>query len=378
MKIGNLEFKDYAAQKPLTVSPSGDFLTASEVVSQPTLSLGSVFTLDTDQQLKVAVKRYEYEPPELKIGVIGAGLFTRDEVIEQLNAQTDFGKLALRAEMGYVNELTSELMAGASLPSWPSIPDSAIPDKPDWRRRKRCIWLKLPRRALFCEDTKDPVTTPFANYRMANVHPVFQNRGFTVVVLQGSDDVRINFVPQAKKSLTIYLGGIGHGSYTTYTGYWGDHILEVGHYDAAEVKDKAIHFLSCKTGAQLGPDAVAQGAYCYAGYTENFVLQWDDGTTPAVDEFELFAKSDSTFDIMMAHGATGQQAYDATIQAFNAAISQVPNTAAATFLTWDRNHLRLHGDPETTIPSHRYVKICFPVAVLEHQDALAEAGELAD
>jgi hypothetical protein len=107
-------------------------------------------------------------------------------------------------------------------------------------------------------------------------------------------------------------------------------------------------------------------------------MQWDDGTTPAVNEFELFARSDSTYDIMMAKGATAQEAYDATIQAFNAARAQVPNTVAATYLTWDRDHFRLHGDGTTTIKPYRSVKICFPIKVLEEEDALVRAGTLAD
>ena len=147
-------------------------------------------------------------------------------------------------------------------------------------------------------------------------------------------------------------------------------------YDPSEVKDKAIHFLSCETAAQLGPDTVAKGAKCYIGYTENFVLQWDDPSTPATNEFLLFAKSDSTVGIMMANGSTAQQAYDATIQAFNAAISQVPNTVAATYLTWDRDHLKLCGDPATQIVPYRYVKVCFPLAAIEQEDALLKSGVL--
>jgi hypothetical protein len=102
---------------------------------------------------------------------------------------------------------------------------------------------------------------------------------------------------------------------------------------------------------------------------------WDDTTTP-VDEFLLFAASDSTFDLMMANGATAQDAYDATILAFDAAISQVPNTVAASWLMYDRDHLELHGVPATQIRPYRTVKICFPLVSLELEDALVEAGVL--
>ena len=375
MKIGALQFKQYAARKPITVSPTGEFLTAREVISTPSLAFGSLFTLAKDVQLKLTLERYTLEP-DFKLGIIGVGLLNKHDIIEHLKAQTKFGQLALQAEMGYLSELVSTLTTGA-VPAWPKVPKEPIPERPYWKPVKKCILLKVKTRAVFCENTTDGVTGPIAKYRIANVHPVFQTRGFTVVALTGVDDVRANFVPQAKNGLTVYLSGVGHGAYNLYTGHWGDHILEVSKYDPAEVVGKAIHFLSCQTAAQLGPDTVAKGAKCYAGYTENFHLVWDDATTP-VNEFLLFVRADSTFDIMMANGATAQQAYDATVQAFNAAIGQVPNTAAATWLTYDRDHLKLLGAPATTIWPYRYVKVCFPLVSLEKQNALVDAGELAD
>ena len=376
MKIGNFDFREYAAKKPLTITPAGEFLTANEIATQPALSLGSLFTLDTDQQLKLALERYALEP-DFRLGIIGVGLLTKDEVIEHLQRRTEFGRLALRAEIGYCNELIAELAADVR-PNWPPIPEPPFPPIPDWHYKKRCIWLKLTNRVLFCENTTDSVTRPFAEYRIANVHKAFQDQGFNVIALQGPDDVRANFVPHAKNPLTVYVSGVGHGSYTCYTGHWSDRILEVGQYDPAEVRNKAFHFLSCQTGRDLGPDTVANAAKCYAGYTENFILQWDDGSTPAVDEFKLFAQSDSTYDIMMAHGATAQEAYDATIQAFNAARAQVPNTVAATYLTWDRDHLRLHGEEETKLKPYRTVRVCFPIPVFNQEDALVNAGEVVD
>lgn len=381
MKIGNLEFKDYAAGKPVSVSPTGDLLTVNEILSTPSLSLGSLQALPTEHKLKLALERYALEP-DFKLGIIGVGILSKEEVMDHIKEQTEFGQFALGAEMGYLNEFLATLPTG-TIPPWPGVPEPRWrewpwKEWPPWRRRKPCIWLKLPTRAVFCENTTDNVTAPFANYRIKHVHPEFQAQGYTVIVLDGIDDVRSNFVPQAKNGLTVYLSGVGHGSYTVYTGYWGDRILEACQYDSVEVNNKSMHFLSCQTAAQLGPDTVAKGANSYTGYTENFILQWDDGTTPAVDEFELFAKSDSTFDIMMANGATAQQAFDATIQAFNTAINLVPNQIAATYLTWDRNHLALHGDPATTILPYRSVKICFPLISLEKQNALVEVGELVD
>jgi hypothetical protein len=90
----------------------------------------------------------------------------------------------------------------------------------------------------------------------------------------------------------------------------------------------------------------------------------------------LFVQADGTFDQFMASGVKASDAYNATIGAFNAAIAQVPNTTAATWLTYDRDHLRLHGDGNTTIKPHRWVKICFPIHHWILEDHLVRAGVL--
>jgi hypothetical protein len=380
--MGKLQFKEYAKRKPLSVAPDGRFLTTTELAASPELRLGSLHTLSSELQVKLAIERYAMEP-DFKLGIIGLGVLTRDEVITHMKNHTDFGQLAVRVEMGYCNNLIAAL-PGAEIPAWPKPPKPATPKEPYLKAVKpvtKSVQAKVLNQAIFCENTTDPVTTPIANQRIATVHPVFQSRGFSVVALKGTSDVRTHFVPQAKKTSTVYLSGVGHGSYTVYTGHWSDPILEVGKYDPSEVSGKAIHFLSCQTAAQLGPDTVAKGATCYAGFIENFTFVWDDSSTPA-NEFLLFVNADATFDIMMANGATAQQSFDATVQAFNSAIAQVPGTVAASWLTYDRDLLRLVGAPGATLRPYRLAKVSFPILAAEKhealQDALIAAGELID
>ncbi|MBN1569435.1 MAG: hypothetical protein JXA73_16435 [Acidobacteria bacterium] len=377
MKFGRLILKESSAKKPLSITPAGKYVTAKDVLAEVSLQASSLFALSEEQQIKLTLARYELEP-DFKLGIIGVGLLTKTEIMEHIRSQDTFGQVAVQAEMGYCNELISSLNA-AKLPGRPVIPKKPVPTYPDWKPIKKCIYLKVKTRALFCENTTDAVTTPFASYRMARVHPVFAARGFAVDVLKDVDDKRAKFIPKAKSSLTVYGSGVGHGAYTLYTGHHGDRILEVGIYDPAEVSGKAFHFLSCQTGGKLGPDTVAKGAKCYAGYTENFHLVWDSSSTP-VDEFICFAEADSTFDIMMANGATAQQAYNATIASFNAQLAKpgIPGSAAATWLAYDRDHLKLFGNPATVILPFRFVKICFPLMDLEKQEALVTAGVVTE
>ena len=375
MKINKLNFKDYAAQKPVFVAPSGKFSTLKEVITDRKSTLGSLHTLSDEQQVKLTLERYKMEP-DFQLGIFGQGTMTKAEIMKEIQAQTAFGVLAVQVEMQYCNELMLDVRK-TSIPKIPIIPRKPIRVEPYWKYFRKCLWLRLKNTALFAENTTDGVTTPFANYRIAHVHTKFAARGFNVVANTGTADTRTNFMTTAKKSLTTYIGGIGHGNYNRYTGHAGENILKVGEYDASEVKGKAIHFLSCRTAATLGPDTITKGAKCYAGYDENFTFVWDNSSTP-VNEVDLFKKSDSTFDLWMAHGYSAQQAYNATIATFNACIAQVPGTTAASWLSYDRDHLRLHGDPATKVSPYRYVRICFPFRLQKHEEMLAEIGELVD
>ena len=88
MKIGNMEFKEYAAKKPISVSPTGDLLTPEQVLSQPALTLGSLFALEEEMQMKLVLERYEIEP-DFKLGIFGTGILTKDEIIEHIEAKDD-------------------------------------------------------------------------------------------------------------------------------------------------------------------------------------------------------------------------------------------------------------------------------------------------
>ena len=338
VKIANLQMKTYAAKKPIAVTPAGEFVTSLELVEKPSLAVGSLLALSEDLKLKLTVERIKFEP-DFKLGIIGVGIVTKDEVIDHVEAKTELGQEIIRAEMNYCNDLMATLVGG--VPSkWPVVPTpkpEPIPSDWKWAPKKWWPWFRTC--ALFCENTTDAVTKYAANYRIKNVHPVFKKRGFCVIVLQGADDVRAKFAPKAKSFRVVYISGIGHGSPTTYTGHLGDPILVACSYDPSEVKGKVIHLLSCQTAKQLGPDIVKKGGKAYAGYFENFTFVYDQPGTP-INEMELFWKCDSTFDIMMAYGATAEAAHNATIGAYNAAIASVPNTAAATWLTHDRNYFR--------------------------------------
>jgi hypothetical protein len=369
---GNLP--DYAAKKPVAITRDGKFiLPTEERTAAFDLGVGSLHSLDISLQQKLTLQRIKVDP-KYNIGILNVGSFKKDEVIAHVEKQTALGRRVIDAELHYCNEFVAGRLPTNKPPVFPKAkPDEVI--MPPWKpgSKKIPIWFK--NTALFCEDTiTDPNTKNAANYRIAHVHPVFLARGFNVVVLKDYQTDRAHFVPEATKPLVVYISGIGHGSPTQFTGYgdWTNYVIEVGAYDPAEVKGKVIHLLSCQTAQQLGSNVVAKGAKAYAGYYENFHFVWQDPATPEDDQL-VFWECDSAFDIFMACGATVEAAHNAVIAMFNAAIAQRPNTAAATWLMWDRDCFRspiidpVYGDETVVVPTmtRYYITIPFEITKLE-------------
>jgi hypothetical protein len=145
---------------------------------------------------------------------------------------------------------------------------------------------------------------------------------------------RIYAAPAAKKPEVVYITGVGHGSYTTYTGDHYDPIFSVGQYQAAEAAGKVIHLLSCQTAAELGPDMVASGCKAYFGYDVNFTFMMDDA--------DVFFECDSEIDYALADGLTAGAAYDRARALFDEKIDELDaagKSYVASILELDRDHL---------------------------------------
>ncbi|MHC4424682.1 MAG: hypothetical protein ACYSYV_01150 [Planctomycetota bacterium] len=340
VSVGRLKVKAYAAEKPVALGARGRFVTLAEAVKQPSAlsSAASLASLEDDDQAKLVIERNRLEP-DFTLGVIGQENIRKRDLLDHIKQRTPLGNMAIQAELNYVADLVSQV-ARPARPVWPRVPPvKPVPIPPKWRRVPKQWWRFLRTCVLFCENTTDGVTKYAATYRKKYVHPVFKKRGFCVIVLEGVHDVAAEFIPRAKSRRVVYISGIGHGNPTTYTGHLNSPLLKACQYDPAVVKGKSIHFLSCQTAKQLGPDTVKKGAKSYAGYYENFTFVHDNPSTP-INERALFWKADSTYDISMALGKSAKEAGLRTIAAFNSAIATVPGTAAATWLTWDRNWFR--------------------------------------
>ena len=134
--------------------------------------------------------------------------------------------------------------------------------------------------------------------------------------------------------------GVGHGSPTTFTGHFYDVVFEVGNYSAAEASGKIVHFLSCETAADLGPDFVRNGCLAFFGYDEDFVF--------TVADQDAFFECDSEIDRAFADGLTAAEVYDRVEKLFAKRVAnfraQGKYTEAAT-LESDLDCLRCPSSP---------------------------------
>jgi hypothetical protein len=218
------------------------------------------------------------------------------------------------------------------------------------RAKTRTIELELALRVLAVDSNYEPVTKAAFDYRQAKVYPYLESKGFTLIRCQGLLARRIYVAPEARRTDVVYITGVGHGSYTTYTGDHYDAVFEVGQYHSDEAAEKIVHLLSCQTAAELGPDFVQDGCRAYLGYDENFTFYMAFADT--------FFECDSEIDRGFADGLTADEVYQRVIALFNQRIADLENAGhdyVASVLEYDRDHLMAPsvdarwGDPAAQI-----------------------------
>ena len=219
--------------------------------------------------------------------------------------------------------------------------ERAIP--PEWVRHP--FWWRYPfwyrqyyvifKGVVEADDTSSTITTDAAMYRETHVYNYLLSKNrFWVSRLTGSMVTRAYFQTELNKAGVVYVTGVGHGSPTRYTGYYGSILWEVGNYASAEADGRIVHLLSCKTAQQLGPDLVNNGAKAYFGYAENFTITWAHP--------DAFWECDSLIDRLFADGLTADDVYHQAYANYTNAINHwlSIHSPTANWLLWDRNALK--------------------------------------
>jgi len=216
-------------------------------------------------------------------------------------------------------------------------------------------WRWLGGRALEIEPDYEPVVHVVQCFRTRRyVYPYLRRKGCRVLRCWGSDATQACVHTKSRTRRVCFITGLGHGSFTRYTGHNGQTIWEVCKYDPSEVKGKIVHLLSCYTAQQLGPDLIEKGARAYLGYSKAFHLVFTTGHTATEpcrsvlkdQRADAFVKCDSQIPQAIADGATTEKAYIRAYDCFTDSINYWlgVDPYVAQWLLWDRDCLTLLGD----------------------------------
>lgn len=148
--------------------------------------------------------------------------------------------------------------------------------------------------------------------------------------------------------------GTGHGDQSTLTGQFLNVLWEVNKYNPEECKDKIIKFISCETGAKLGPDLIKNKAKAFQGYTKiysfyvdmnikHYLFPWTDKVA------RKFLMPPVKGILALLNGKTNKESYDIEVQAWQKQIDIEEDPEFKSILEHNRNNLVMLGDEEARI-----------------------------
>ena len=194
--------------------------------------------------------------------------------------------------------------------------------------------LKVSVKILAIDSNYEPATESAFRYRNKHVYPSFEKLGFAVLRCQGKLARRVHVKQDAVRSGLVYITGVGHGTEARYTGDQYTPVFELGEYQPQEARGKVVHFLSCLTAAQLGPDFVNNGCLAYFGYDVNFTFDQNYA--------DIFFECDSEIDLAFAEGLNADQVFTRVQDLYDRKILELQNDGheyVAELLIYDRDHL---------------------------------------
>jgi hypothetical protein len=99
-------------EKPIDFR-EGRYQTLQELRSRPReLRILSFAVLGEQNSRELVLKRYEKEPRDKVVHILGKGSFTIEQLENEIKRGTEVGKLAIKNELNWVNFLKEKLESG--------------------------------------------------------------------------------------------------------------------------------------------------------------------------------------------------------------------------------------------------------------------------
>jgi hypothetical protein len=100
-----------------------------------------------------------------------------------------------------------------------------------------------------------------------------------IVILEGKEAVRGNFLAAVGREDPRLILLNGHGNYSTVCGYQDGMLISVTNNDLDKFNDKIVHSLSCSSAKELGKKMIQIGTKTFIGYSEPFQF-WINDANP--------------------------------------------------------------------------------------------------
>jgi hypothetical protein len=100
--------------KPIGVRANGEFMTLRQYHDRPELrdDLAPLESLPYPKQAQFTIARLHFAQPDLRVRVVGRGVFSRDAIIGEVEKGTPTGKHFVRVERVWVERLKSKISKG--------------------------------------------------------------------------------------------------------------------------------------------------------------------------------------------------------------------------------------------------------------------------
>ncbi len=94
-------------EKPIYIKKKG-VIKLKDLMRKPHLRV-KLSGLRQKDLKKLVLKRYKMEKKDKKIAILGKGVFTIEKLINEIEKETDVGKMAIKAETRWINFLLKKV-----------------------------------------------------------------------------------------------------------------------------------------------------------------------------------------------------------------------------------------------------------------------------
>jgi len=227
--------------------------------------------------------------------------------------------------------------------------------------------MPIPYRATCSRPCHEPATCIGA---MGLKHAVdyLRRAGYSVDDLYRDDATRENIVKSLDEKDPILFFMVGHGREDLTTCQNLEKLFWV--CDCRELRGRVVYTLSCLCGAELGPDIIGKGGWCYIGYSKVFGWIQEKYGDPLADRYARgFYEAVLEILYSLADGLSTGEAYKRSIDKWNYWIdywSRQDDPRAPlilSFLIHDRDCQVLLGDENARISTPVYLSYLAPASI---------------